>query len=89
MLAPGAATRAALDIPGAEAAIRVALGIDGSIAWARGADTGVLPPGPAAGGGARAAPGVFSGALALALALGAPLPGALSRARRDAASVPA
>lgn len=89
-LAPGADPRAALGADGAVGVTRIALGAGFALAWSGPGGAGVLPPPDAAPAAARPAPGAFSGALALALAQGVPLPdalrGAALAAAREAAS---
>ncbi|MFM8679974.1 MAG: PfkB family carbohydrate kinase [Alphaproteobacteria bacterium] len=86
LLAPGADARAAL-AAAAEAggAMRLALGAGFALAWAGHGEAGALPPQDAAPAAARPAPGVFPGALALALARGMPCVEALRAAAQAAA----
>lgn len=85
LLAPDADPRAALGAAGAGGAMRIALGAGFELAWAGHAGAGALPPPDAAPAAARPAPGVFSGALALALARGIPCVEALREAVHAAA----
>jgi len=86
LLAPGADARVAL-AAAAEAggAMRIALGAGFALAWAGPGGAGMLPAQDAAPAAARPAPGAFCAVLALSLACGVALPGALHAAARSAA----
>jgi sugar/nucleoside kinase (ribokinase family) len=85
LLAPDADPRAALGAAGAGDAMRIVLGAGFALAWSGPGGTGALPAPGAVPAAARPAPGVFSAVLALSLARGVALAGAL----RDAATAAA